>query len=338
MAGPTLEEMEIPGVRLAPNWTTAAGALEGILEHLGTPLPRHAVMGISGHAWHLCVSSREAVHVLPDGPHQLDWGAMVERYARLGWRWERFAAAPSPGQVAEPRDAAIVWAKARLDAGHPLIGWDFHLHEFAVVYGYDSGAEGFLVQSVVTPEVGPLAPWRDWPSALGAIELFAPVEPVEVEAMEVIEQALATAVELLDGSEPATGAAGFERWASLFESDEEIDRAGNAYTLAVVQAARADGADFLRDVGEAIPELGAPLGEAEREVRAVVKALAPLVTLFPFPSGGHGNVANPGLRRAAAMPLRRAAAHERQAAAAIRKALELLHTSGGGIDSTHPNV
>jgi hypothetical protein len=57
---------------------------------------------------------------------------------------------------------------------------------------------------------------------------------------------------------------------------------------------------------------------------AETKALAPLLTLFPFPTGGHGNVANAGLRRGAAMALRRAAAHERAAAEAVREALALF--------------
>jgi hypothetical protein len=85
-----------------------------------------------------------------------------------------------------------------------------------------------------------------------------------------------------------------------------------------------DGAAFLADVAEAIPDLAEPLGAANRASREQVKALSPLVTLFPFPSGGHGNVNNAGLRRAAAMALRRAAQHERDAASAIREALELL--------------
>jgi hypothetical protein len=49
-----------------------------------------------------------------------------------------------------------------------------------------------------------------------------------------------------------------------------------------------------------------------------------LLTLFPFPTGGHGNVNVPGLRRAAAMALRRAAQHERTAATHIRAALALF--------------
>jgi hypothetical protein len=324
----------IEGLRLAPNWTTAAGALEGVLDFLGAGLPRHAIMGISGHAWHIGVSSRGATHVLPDGPNNLDWSWMVRGYRRLGVEWERFAAALDRADDWQaPREAAVEWIIARLDEGRPVIGWDFHLHEFSVVYGYDRERRGLLVQSVVTPEVGPLALWDDWPSSLGLIELFAPGKPAEADAVEVIAESLETAVAMLEGrpDAPSWGAAhddqqepsiirgteAFARWADVFEGDEEIDRAGNAYTIAVTQAAREDGARFLDDLARSIPDLAPALESAVRPLRETVKAMSPLVTLFPFPAGGHGNVANPGLRRAAAMPLRRCADYDREAAAAI---------------------
>jgi hypothetical protein len=108
------------------------------------------------------------------------------------------------------------------------------------------------------------------------------------------------------------------------DGDSEVDRAGNAYTLAVLQAARVDGAAFLVDVAAAIPEIAEPLGVAAGALREEATALSPLLTLFPFPPGGHGNVANAGLRRAAAMVLRRAAGHERVASEAIAESLRLL--------------
>ncbi len=318
---------ELAGVRLAPNWTSAAGALEGILTFLGADLPRHAVMGLTGHAWHTCLGSREGIVALPSGPSDLDWEAMARSYARTGYAWQRFGATLPPGEDwADMRTAAVEWAIAHLDSGRPLVGWDFHLHEFAVVYGYDEVRAGFLVDDVLSEEAGPLVLWRDWPSTLGRIELFAPIEPVEVDPAEAIEGALATALSCFAGQDgpgdgQPRGTAALDAWADALEGDVEVDRSGNAYTLAVLQAARLDGAAFLADLGAALPELADPLFRAERAIRDEAKALSPLITLFPFPTGGHGNVNNPGLRRAAATALRRAAAHERTAGSHIAAAL-----------------
>ena len=321
---------EIPGLAIAPNWTSAAGALDGILQHLGAPLPRHAIMGLTGHAWHTCIARKGEVVALPSGAADLDWAAMVERYARTGYRWERFGRAVAAGEAPDiPRAEAIAWAVPHLDAGRPLLGWDFHLHEHAIVYGYDAAREGFLVHDVLSEEVGPIALWRDWPSVIGRIELYAPVEPCETDAFEAVGGALQTALDCfagLDGEADGQprGTRGLDAWADAFDSEIEVDRAGNAYTLAVLQAARMDGAEFLADLAASLPDLAVPLAAAERAVRDEVQALSPLITLFPFPTGGHGNVANAGLRRGAAMALRRAAQHERAAATQISEALALL--------------
>ena len=314
---------------LRPNWTTAAGALEGVLAAEGLDLPRHAVMGLTGHAWHLCVAVEGGVTALPSGPHDLDWGAMVERYARTGLAWERFSRRARGERLETARDEALAWARERLDAGVPLIGFDLQVHEFAIVRGYDAQRGGFFVESAVSDELGGFAPWSDWPTAaLGIIELFAPVGPSDPDPEEAVVESLRTAVELLaDGggaSANPRGTAALDAWADTLDGTGEVDRAGNAYTLAVLQAARTDGAAFLGDLAEAIPGLAIPLIHAQRAVLDETQALSPLLTLFPFPAGGHGNVSNPGLREAAANALRRAAGHERRATESIAEALDSL--------------
>lgn len=320
---------QIEGARLAANWTSAAGALEGILLYLGAPLPRHAIMGLTGHAWHFCLGAREGLVALPSGPSDLDWGEMVRRYARTGVHWQRFGARPLPADLDDARAAAVAWAKGQLDAGRPLIGWDFHLHEHAVVFGYDDERAGFLVDDILTPEVGAFVPWAAWPGATAEIELFAPGEREEPDPDEALGGALETALACFAGEDGPSdgqprGTAGLAAWADAFDGEVEVDRAGNAYTLAVLQAARLDGLTFLEDLAGGIPDLAPALTAAAAALREETKALAPLLTLFPFPSGGHGNVANPGLRRAAATTLRRAAGHERTAASAIAEAVALL--------------
>lgn len=301
-----------------------------MLAFLGEPLPRHAIMGITGHAWHLCLASREAITALPSGPTDLDWEAMGGRYARTGVTWERFGARlPAGEDWSEMRDAAVEWAIGHLDAGRPLIGFDFHLHEHGIVFGYDRERAGFLVDDVLSQEVGPIALWRDWPSAVGEIELLAPIGRVENEPIEIVGASLETAIESFAGGDgpldgQPRGTAALEAWAETMDGEREVDRAGNAYTLQVLQAARLDGADFLADIAVGIPELATAIGVAERAIRDEANALAPLLTLFPFPSGGHGNVANVGLRRGAAMALRRAATHEAAAAEALQDALRIL--------------
>lgn len=315
-------------IAIAANWTTAAGALESVLGYLGTPLPRHAVMGLSGHAWHLCLGTREGVTALPSGPADIlpEW--RLAGFARTGFTWECFGAALGDDPAAV-RDEAVAWAERHLAEGRPLIGWDFHLHEHAVVYGYDAAREGFLISDILTPDLGPFVARDDWPSTVGRIELYAPAAPAEADPVDAITGSLAAALEAFAGRDGASdgqprGTAALRAWADALDGDIEVDRAGNAYTLAVLAAARTDGAAFLSDLADSIPEASEALRAAAGALGAETKALSPLLTLFPFPSGGHGNVANPGLRRAAAMALRRAAEHEDVAARHIGEALALF--------------
>ena len=314
---------------IAPNWTSAAGALEGALAALGTPLARHAIMGLTGHAWRACLGSRDGIVALASGPHDLDWEAMSRQYRRTGWRWERFGTQLSPqDDWAAPRAAAVAWAIAHLDHGRPLLGFDFHLHEHAVILGYDTSRGGFLVDDILSDSAGRFSPWDEWPSAIGVLELLAPIEPLEVDPVDAVGESLDWALACFAGQDgppgQARGTAALVAWADALDGDTHVDRAGNAYMLAVTQAARLDGAAFLADVAEALPPLAAPLLTAERALRDEAMTLAPLLSLFPFPAGGHGNVEVPGLRRAAAMALRSAARFEERAAAAIREALATL--------------
>ncbi|HCU99864.1 MAG TPA: hypothetical protein DGL25_01580 [Dehalococcoidia bacterium] len=316
-------------ITLRPNWTTAAGALEGVLAAEGLELPRHAVMGLTGHAWHLCVPSAGGITALPNGPHDLNWQAMVERYSYTGLAWERFGRQTQASDLAEIRNEAIKWASERLDAGLRLIGFDLQVHEFAIVLGYDKERKGFLVASAVSEELGDFAPWSEWPtSSIGIIELFATQGASDPDPEEAVVGALQTALIMMSGEETTNtqprGTAAFEAWADAFEGTGEVDRVGNAYTLAVLQAARTDGAAFLGDLSAAIPAISNPLLQAQRAVLDLTQTLSPLLTLFPFPAGGHGNVSNPGMREAAANALRRAAGHERRAAEAIAEAIAKL--------------
>ena len=319
----------LPPLTIAPNWTSAAGALETILGRLGAPLPRHAVMGLSGHAWHLCLGAREGVTALPSGPADTDPEWQRAAYGRTGFEWKRFGAPLNGVDDRALRRQAAEWAKGHLAAGRPLIGWDFHLHEHAVVYGYDDMRDGFMLSDILTPDLGPFVALDDWPSSVGRIELFAPVAPADSDPLQTIADSLHAALETFAGHDGPSdgqprGTAALTAWAEAFEGDGEVDRAGNAYTLAVLAAARTDGAAFLADLADSIPTAEEHLRAASRTLIDETRALSPLLTLFPFPSGGHGNVANPGLRRAAAMALRRAARHEEAAAEHIGAALTLI--------------
>jgi len=314
--------------RLAPNWTTLAGAIEGVLEAMAAPLPRHAVMGLTGCAFTFALARGETGVAGAAGIHAFDTIRLEERLARTGVRFERFL-----GGRAERRDA-IAWMTARTARGTPVVAWALRLREWGIVQAVDEAAQTFAVDDLLTPEVGPSAAWDDWPWAGERVDLLAPVgHGVEEDALEAVAAALRDAAAFLSGEiRPEgmpSGADALEEWAAAFEEGRPIDRSGNAYCLAALEAARSDGAAFFEELAQALSNTAEPLRRAAAALRREAAELSQLVTLFPYPAGGAGALTSPGMRRIAAAVLRRAARWEREAAQAAAAAAAGLSSASG---------
>ena len=261
-ASPTLKVTELRGLELAANWTSAAGALEGILE-----LPWCATAAARDYGPH-----RTRLAYLPWLRAEASRRCLPGRPTSIGTRW--CAAMLAPGSLRSdsarglPADddwgnrapAAIAWATRHLDAGRPLMGWDFHLHEYGIVYGYDRAREGFLVEDVLSGRWGRSRCWRIGRSAIGRIELFAPLGRGRGRPDRDRGGARSqTAHRVLrgrgwPGRRPAAGhrragLRGRRRWTAMRKSTARATRTRSRCS----QAARMDGADFLADVAASLP-------------------------------------------------------------------------------------
>lgn len=307
---------------LAPNWTTLAGAIETVLEAVGVPLPRHAVMGLTGFAFTFAFVEGREGSPAPASIHAFDGYNLEARLLRTGVRFERFVGGP------EARQEALEWVAARAGRGVPVIAWALRLREWGIVVRCDREAASFEVADLLTPEVGPTVGWEEWPFAGERFDLLAPVESTEPEAATVVREALEDAARFLEGTVPsldlAAGAVALEAWADALAAGHAIDRSGNAYCLAALHAARSDAARFCEDLAESFAPAAAGLAAAARALRSEASELSRLLTLFPYPGGGPGALASEGMRRSAAAALRRAADLERAAAAHLRDALAHL--------------
>ena len=97
------------GVEPQGNWTSLAGAVGGLLHHLGRPLARHTVMGLTGHAFRLTVDRMST----PPGVYEFNMREQLSMYQHLGLYCRRVVA-----PVQQPRlDAARqeAWREALRD-------------------------------------------------------------------------------------------------------------------------------------------------------------------------------------------------------------------------------
>lgn len=328
----------LENVSLQENWTSLAGAVGGLLHHIGRPLARHTVMGLTGHAFRLTLDRM----CTPFGLYEFNLREQLTMYQHLGLYLRRVVAGadqlPRPGAaLGEPVPAqAEAWRYIvdSIDRGFPVIAWDIlDMPEYGLITGYDADEQalyGLQVRREPTwfpltamPEPSHL-PW----TRLDVLALVGPPEPWELAAAE--RHALKFAVDTAwvrdnPGAWSVQGLDAYEYWAitlGMGEKNHPPDAAFNHAYLAVVAAhARADAAAWLTDLAQ-LREPGGdgPLHAAANQYSRVAGELWAVHELLPFP-GGEG-FADPERRRECAAHVRAAARAERGGLAAIEEALK----------------
>jgi hypothetical protein len=300
----------LPGVEFRFNWTSLAGCLETVLAYEGKPLPRPALMVLSGLAFRLSVRTTGRP-LAADALYRYDPAALAGHLRRVGLDADVYFS-PSTGE----HDRGLGFIRRSVDKGHPAVVYGLQLPEFGLVYGYDDREQTLAVKTVLSEMVGELLAWERYPADEAAFQMV--VVPLKVQRLP--ENALAAALReavrgqvdaSLEAIGVAQGPAAYVAWAQLLDGGEAIDAQGNAHTIQTLQAARADAAAYLAARPE--PELRKAASAYQQEVLV----LSRLATYFPFPAGG--DVTNRGIRRLAAAALREALAHEQSAIEAMAR-------------------
>jgi hypothetical protein len=318
----------LAGVNTVSNWTSVAGALEGMLIALGSTLDRTAIMGLSGHAFRLAI--RTTADGIADGESSVcfDYARALQLYTNLGCKLEQVAARPGDPDYARRREEAIKRIRRSIDHNVPAIVYDLQLPEFGLVKGYDDRAGLFYVSTTVSAQYGEVLPLAQWPTPehLRWIQALLTVGRSRVDRRRAERDALSFAVQYAEHGDPlgpddtVHGLAAYERWLDGYAAPDRLIRYGNARCIQVVQAARKDAARFLRDIArDYAAGIGAALKQAASSYDDEVLAFSRLASLFPYPSGG--DVSNPGALATGAASLRQALICERAAVAHLKTAL-----------------
>ena len=154
----------LAGASYVYNWTSIAGALEGVLRYLGHGYGTAYLMGITGHAFRLDVSAGDPP-IGPEGPLSIDFQVAASIYSRLGRSFTLLSASKGDRDYQKVRQQTLEEIKRSIDRGVPAIAFDLFLPEFGVVKGYDDGRHALLVDTVLTPQTGEVLPYDRWPSS-----------------------------------------------------------------------------------------------------------------------------------------------------------------------------
>jgi hypothetical protein len=312
------------------NWTSIAGAIEGILRFLGLDADQSHVMGTTGHAFRLAISDGPS-GIASAGPIEVDRRRALALYQGLGFDWEWLRVAPDDRDYARRRKDAIARIRRSIDRGRPVAAYGLHLPEFGVVKGYDDRERLFFVSTTLSAQYGAALAWSQWPAPgqSAGLDVLLPGDRRRIDSAATEQAALHFALDYAERGEPsaaaetAQGLAAYDRWLAGFAQPGQLDPFGNARAIQTTQAARRDAARYLRAIAARRREAArAALEDAAAAYEAEALALSRLASLFPYPSGG--DVTSAGVLAAGAASLRQALAHERSALAGLEAALAEL--------------
>jgi hypothetical protein len=324
----TPKQRRIPRVEIAPNWTTVAGAIAGVLTAVGERVSPAWVMGVTGHAFRLALTEAEGVLAAAPAAAAAGFATMLPLYGNTGRAFDLIDCATTAPDYPEQRAAALARIRAAIDRDRPVPAYDLHLPEWGIIHGYDDRSRALVVSTLMSGQYGNVLAEERWPAPERPSRLVVLLtgDRTRPEPRQAVTDALAFAVRYAEAGDPndptaAThGLAAFARWRSALTESAPLDAAGHARTIVTVETARRDAARFLREATRFVTTPAATALEAAAAAYdAAALACSRLATLFPYPAGG--DVTNQGMRLAASAALRTAEAHERAALDHLRTAL-----------------
>ena len=311
-------------------WTSAAGALEGVLRALGAGAPANAaypdeVLALSGHAFRLAIVSTPDGEIGATGPACFSAQTALPLYEGLGWRFTAIEAAPDDPHFLERRQEALDRVRTSLDRGRPAIAFGLHIPDFGIVRGYQ-GAD-LIATTTLSPQYGERLPAAQWPAPgrPSPIRVFIPEQQVKLDRRLALRALVDFVVGYAAHGDPGPtlgppavhGLAAFDRWVEVLLGSEVVSPEGQAYCVQALQEGRKAAAAFLRAEARRRRDLRTACTTAAQAYDTVVLELSRVATLFPFPNGG--DVVSAGNRRAGAAYVRRAQAAEEQAITALTR-------------------
>ena len=260
-----------------PRWVSHLGCIKGCLDYLGVDISEPWLYGGTGHAF--VINLHEGV--CASGPTAWKTVKLFELGKNLGYRLDGVFGFKQQDDFAEVQRRAWEHARQVIDQGRPCYGWELEIPEFYLVYGYDDGADDYVVGAddyvvgandyVVGADdnvagyyysgpgcdegKGP-KPWQELgETGIGVLELYSVWPGEAADDAATVKQALSFALEHAANPEEwifegyRAGLEGFDNWILALQGGKASDM-GVRYNAGVWLECRENAVGFLEEAKE----------------------------------------------------------------------------------------
>jgi hypothetical protein len=284
-------EMSTARVIALPAWPASETVLTSFVDRIGhllaacgDPRPMSELMGVSGFAFRFKISNRTSYS---DGLYIFDWRQTLRTFMdELGYEATMLCGqlpnSPVPLLAATERfpvvlpieEAVLPFIRKHIDTGRPVLYFDTlaaspHVHEWALLYGYDDVKREVYVTDMMRPE-GKTLSYAD--VADNPLRFLAAIErrmPAQEAASDAVERALRTLREAIryarrgctyvprtDYLSYASGLAAYDRWTGYLQKPDVLP---NRYGMGHLAAVYAESKRYAARYVKSAPLTGEPM-------------------------------------------------------------------------------
>jgi len=275
---------KLPNLAWTPVWTSVLGCIHGALDFLKIAPDISWLFGATGHAFIINMSQDGSC---PSGPTAWKTNRFYDLGVNIGYQIDGVWGDKRQPDFQTKRESAWELAKASLDQGIPVVGWELAIPEFYVVNGYDETGYYF---SGPGAEMGPSPkPWRELAETeIGMLEMYAVQPGQSADDESQIREALDFALAFNQGSpewvlpEYLSGQEAYQVWIEALLSGE-ASLMGHAYNAAVWEECRRNGTAFLVEAKRRLRGRMEPIFDrAIKAYRKISGQLKDVTELYPF--------------------------------------------------------
>ena len=216
---------KLDNLKWSTRWTSHLGCIKGCLDYLGLNVSNAWLFGGTGHAFILNISN----DMCPSGPTAWCTEMLFKLGKNLGYEIDGIFTFKNEKDFEEKRAKAWEFTKKALDENLPCYGWEFHVPEYYVVFGYDN--KGYYYSGPLCDNGAGPKPWQELGATdIGIIEMYSVKKGVEADCLKTVRESFEFILEHSKSPERwifknyKAGLDGYDNWIKAIEKKDAHDQ------------------------------------------------------------------------------------------------------------------